>query len=191
MRAAIFDGALQSWHVPAAPSAQNGESQYNGISHAFVGSEGPVSRTYKEVRRKSVLVWRRARARCGRGPRCVAALRRRARVFFFLPPPGPCSLLHKTLKSVFLCTLQIPKYTPKLPNLHRRRRQRGPRYLWAVESSGGLERSDLKISRPLLAHELRDSHVMSNHGVSPPPRPSTGGMCSLLPDAMPDGSQTQ
>ena len=86
---------------------------------------------------------------------------------------------------MFLCTLQIPKYTPKLPNLHRRRRQRGPRYLCAVESSGGLERSDLKISRPLLAHELRDSHVMSNHGVSPPPRPSTGGMCSLLPDAMP------
>ena len=42
------------------------------------------------------------------------------------------------------------------------------------------------MSRPLLAHELLDSHVMSNHGVSPPPRPSTGGMCSLLPDAMPD-----
>ena len=41
------------------------------------------------------------------------------------------------------------------------------------------------MSSPLLAHELLDSHVMSNHGVSPPPRPSTGGMCSLLPDAMP------
>ena len=41
------------------------------------------------------------------------------------------------------------------------------------------------MSRPLLAHELLDSQVMSNHGVSPPPRPSTGGMCSLLPAAMP------
>ena len=44
------------------------------------------------------------------------------------------------------------------------------------------------MSSPLLAHELLDSHVMSNHGVSPPPRPSTGGMCSLLPDAMPGES---
>ena len=61
----------------------------------------------------------------------------------------------------------------------------GRRYLGAVERSGGLERSDLKMSRPLLAHELLDSQVMSNHGVSPPPRPSTGGMCSLLPAAMP------
>ena len=45
------------------------------------------------------------------------------------------------------------------------------------------------MSRPLLAHELLDSQVMSNHGVSPPPRPSTGGMCSLLPAAMPAQSK--
>ena len=48
-----------------------------------------------------MLVWRRARARCGRGPRCVAALRRRARVFFFYLPLAPAACFTKHLNLCF------------------------------------------------------------------------------------------